>query len=76
MSDNSSAEKGALSDTWPSAKQLLCTFHVLQAEWRWLTSARNEVTKEDRRQYMERFQKVRKLWWYSQDTKNDISTFP
>ncbi|KAH7955399.1 hypothetical protein HPB52_000821 [Rhipicephalus sanguineus] len=57
MSDNSSAEKGALSDTWPSAKQLLCTFHVLQAEWRWLTSARNEVTKEDRRQYMERFQK-------------------
>ncbi|GFQ88865.1 SWIM-type domain-containing protein [Trichonephila clavata] len=36
MSDDSSAEKGALAAVWPEAKQLLCHFHVAQAEWRWL----------------------------------------
>lgn len=29
MTDNSSAEKKALSEVWPSAQQLLCHFHVL-----------------------------------------------
>ncbi|KAL3221122.1 hypothetical protein MRX96_029633 [Rhipicephalus microplus] len=38
MSDNSSAEKAALQQTWPSARQLLCHFHVAQAECRWLTT--------------------------------------
>ncbi|KAL3171479.1 hypothetical protein MRX96_013684 [Rhipicephalus microplus] len=32
MSDNSSAEKAALQQTWPSARHLLCHFHVAQAE--------------------------------------------
>ncbi|GFY78844.1 SWIM-type domain-containing protein [Trichonephila inaurata madagascariensis] len=32
MSDDSSAEKGALAAVWPEAKQLLCHFHVAQAE--------------------------------------------
>uniref|UniRef100_A0A6G5AGM2 Putative mule transposase domain protein n=1 Tax=Rhipicephalus microplus TaxID=6941 RepID=A0A6G5AGM2_RHIMP len=48
MSDNSSAEKAALQQTWPSARQLLCHFHVAQAEWRWLTS-HNSVDKDQRR---------------------------
>ncbi|KAK3922522.1 Ankyrin repeat and sterile alpha motif domain-containing protein 1B, partial [Frankliniella fusca] len=36
MSDNSSAEKGALLSVWPESIQLLCGFHVGQAEWQWL----------------------------------------
>ncbi|CAN8026041.1 unnamed protein product, partial [Ixodes persulcatus] len=36
MTDDSSAEKAALRTTWPESTQLLCHFHVGQAEWRWL----------------------------------------
>ncbi|KAH7965654.1 hypothetical protein HPB49_009334 [Dermacentor silvarum] len=57
ISDNARAEKDALRDVWPSARQLLCQFHVLQAEWRWLKSAHN-IGKEERRQLMAAFQKI------------------
>ncbi|KAF4520715.1 hypothetical protein B566_EDAN004834 [Ephemera danica] len=33
MSDDSAAEKLALAEVWPNAVQLLCQFHVAQAEW-------------------------------------------
>lgn len=56
MSDNSSAEKAALQQTWPSARQLLCHFHVAQAEWRWLTTSHNSVDKDQRRRFMSAFQ--------------------
>ncbi|CAN7949162.1 unnamed protein product, partial [Ixodes hexagonus] len=36
MTDNSAAEKAALQATWPEGTQLLCHFHVAQAEWRWI----------------------------------------
>ncbi|KAL3189141.1 hypothetical protein MRX96_003276 [Rhipicephalus microplus] len=58
MSDNSSAEKAALQQTWPSARQLLCHFHVAQAEWRWLTTSHNSVDKDQRRRFMPAFQLV------------------
>ncbi|XP_049522287.1 uncharacterized protein LOC119449196 [Dermacentor silvarum] len=58
MSDNDRAEKDALRDVWPSARQLLCHFRVLQAEWRWLKSAQNNIGKEERRQLMAAFQKI------------------
>ncbi|KAL3236778.1 hypothetical protein MRX96_022189 [Rhipicephalus microplus] len=58
MSDNSSAEKAALQQTWPSARQLLCNFHVAQAEWRWLTTSHNSVDKDQRRRFMSAFQLV------------------
>ncbi|KAL3183409.1 hypothetical protein MRX96_000367 [Rhipicephalus microplus] len=58
MSDNSSAEKAALQQTWPSARQLLCHFHVEQAEWRWLTTSHNSVDKDQRRRFMSAFQLV------------------
>ncbi|KAM7294546.1 hypothetical protein ISCGN_024052 [Ixodes scapularis] len=58
MTDNSSAEKAAVQETWPTARQLLCHFHVAQAEWRWLTAARNRVDKDQRRQLMSLFQEV------------------
>ncbi|KAH7981277.1 hypothetical protein HPB49_022884 [Dermacentor silvarum] len=58
MTDNSRAEKDALCDVWPSATQLLCIFHVLQAEWRWLLAAHNKIAKDDRRHLMASFQKI------------------
>ncbi|XP_075738848.1 uncharacterized protein LOC119166657 isoform X1 [Rhipicephalus microplus] len=56
MSDNSSAEKAALQQTWPSARQLLCHFHVAQAEWRCLTTSHNSVDKDQRKRFMSAFQ--------------------
>ncbi|XP_042147846.1 uncharacterized protein LOC120841334 [Ixodes scapularis] len=58
MTDNSSAEKAALQETWPTARHLLCHFHVAQAEWRWLTAAHNGVHKDQRRCLMSAFQEV------------------
>lgn len=58
MTDNSTAEKSALLEIWPEAPQLLCHFHVAQAEWRWLTAAHNKVSNEQRRKLMSAFQKV------------------
>ncbi|XP_077556983.1 uncharacterized protein LOC144170840 [Haemaphysalis longicornis] len=58
MTDNSAAEKAALLETWPEARQLLCHFHVAQAEWRWLTLAKHGVAVQERKQLMAAFQKV------------------
>lgn len=58
MTDNASAEKAALRTTWPEAIQLLCHFHVAQAEWRWLFAAVNQVGRDERRDLMSAFQKV------------------
>ena len=45
MSDDCSAQIGAIKEIFPESKVLLCLFHVVQALWRWLQS--NE-TKNDR----------------------------
>ncbi|KAG0417290.1 hypothetical protein HPB47_005735, partial [Ixodes persulcatus] len=37
--------------------QLLCHFHVAQAEWRWLMTAHNNVGRDQRRSLMSAFQK-------------------
>ncbi|XP_049268979.1 uncharacterized protein LOC125757430 [Rhipicephalus sanguineus] len=58
MTDNSAAEKAALQQTWPTVRQLLCHFHVTQAEWRWLTASRNNVEKTQRRQLMNCYMQV------------------
>ncbi|KAH7936586.1 hypothetical protein HPB49_001562 [Dermacentor silvarum] len=55
MTDNSAAEKAALQAVRPQGTQLLCFFHVAQAEWRWLTAARNNIGKEQRRSLMSAF---------------------
>ncbi|GFR33336.1 SWIM-type domain-containing protein [Trichonephila clavata] len=55
MSDDSSAEKGALAAVWPEAKQLLCHFHVAQAEWRWLFSHKM-MEQEEKSTFMKLFQ--------------------
>jgi len=36
MTDDLWAEKNAIKEVWPFSTQLLCLFHFLQAEWRWL----------------------------------------
>lgn len=58
MTDNSAAEKNAIRLVWPYSKQLLCHFHVAQAEWRWLMSSKNKIPVEKRQSYMKKFQKV------------------
>jgi len=58
MTDNSSALKGALGALWASASQLLCHFHVSQAEWRWLLTSKNGVPAPDRKQYLQLFREV------------------
>ncbi|KAL1480483.1 hypothetical protein MTO96_050987 [Rhipicephalus appendiculatus] len=57
-SDNSSAEKATLHQTCTTARQLLCHFHVAQAELRWLTALRNRVDDDKRRQLTSAFQLV------------------
>jgi hypothetical protein len=58
MTDDSAAERAALAEVWPLAVLLLCIFHVLQAEWRWLLS---NTKKEDRQKIMYLFRKVSKM---------------
>lgn len=58
MTDNSSAEKNALRMVWPESRQLLCHFHVAQAEWRWLMSSKNQIPLNERRTYMKHFQQM------------------
>ncbi|XP_025105409.1 uncharacterized protein LOC112570910 [Pomacea canaliculata] len=48
LTDDSSAERQSLQATFPEATLLLCTFHILQATWRFLWEARNNVKKESR----------------------------
>jgi len=59
MTDNSAAEKGALLLVWATARQLLCHFHVGQAEWDWLLTGKNGISSEDRRPLMNKFRDVR-----------------
>lgn len=43
MTDDSRAEQLAVTEIWPDAKQILCTFHVLQAYRRWLSAHLRQV---------------------------------
>lgn len=58
MTDHSTAEKNALKLVWPESRQLLCHFHVAQAEWRWLMSVKNAIPGDIRQTYMKFFKKV------------------
>ncbi|KAE8741649.1 hypothetical protein FOCC_FOCC012852 [Frankliniella occidentalis] len=55
MSDNSSAEKKALKLIWPDSLQLLCGFHVGQAEWEWINT---NISKELKKTLMAAFQEI------------------
>ncbi|KAJ8913145.1 hypothetical protein NQ315_006063, partial [Exocentrus adspersus] len=57
MTDDGTAEKNALKTVWPSSQQLLCHFHVGQAEWRWLHS-NTKIPKNKQQELMLMFKKV------------------
>lgn len=58
MTDDSSAERNALELCWPQGIRLLCTFHVLQAFWRWLYDSKHRINKEDRTIIMEKMKRI------------------
>jgi len=58
MTDDSTPEKAALKAVYPTAGQLLCHFHMAQAEWRWLMSASSGVDRTERQELMKFFRNV------------------
>ncbi|GBB99478.1 hypothetical protein RclHR1_35340001 [Rhizophagus clarus] len=69
LTDDSSAERKALELCWPKGVRLLCTFHVLQAFWRWLHDPKHKIKKEDQAFIMEKMKKIlyerRQFWAHS-----------
>ena len=45
----------ALRKAWPSATQLQCQWHIMQANWRWLCSSDHGVRKEHRQHLLKLF---------------------
>ena len=58
ITDNSSAERDGLKNAWPTATLYLCVFHFLQSMWRWLTSAKNGIHKDDQQHLMSLIRKL------------------
>jgi len=58
MTDDSDAERSALSSSFPLATLLVCKFHVQRAVWRWLWDSEHGIVKEDRRVLMKLFQTI------------------
>jgi len=58
ITDDSAAERSALSTVWPEALQLLCHFHVMQAVWRWLLDSKHKISMDDRKPLMQSFRSV------------------
>ena len=52
ITDDSEAEKNALNNIWPEAKQILCIFHYLQCWWKWLWDNAHGILLEDRQSIM------------------------
>ena len=46
MTDDSEAQRQALTVTWPKSFNLLCVFHVLQSFWIWVIERKNNMRKE------------------------------
>ena len=48
MTDDSTSERNAIGACFPKATLLLCVFHLLQANWRYLWEAKHAIRKEHR----------------------------
>jgi hypothetical protein len=48
MTDDDEALRNALKKVWPNAKTLLCTWHNLQAAFRWLHQSQSNIKLHDR----------------------------
>jgi len=58
LTDQSLAEINAINNVWPKSNTLLCTFHVLQAVWRWLWVSAHKIPIEKRKPLMKLFQNI------------------
>jgi hypothetical protein len=58
LTDDSGAERNALELCWPKGIRLLCTFHILQAFWRWLYDSKHRINKEDRMPIMKKMKEI------------------
>ncbi len=58
MTDDSSMKCNALKLCWSQGIRLLCTFHILQAFWRWLYDSKHCINKEDRTTIMEKMKQI------------------
>lgn len=58
MTDDSIAERKALKACFPKSTLLLCTFHILQAVWRWLWNNSHQIHNNDRKHLINLFRKV------------------
>lgn len=45
ITDDCTAERKAIHSVFPQSSLLLCTFHVLQAVWRWLWDSKHGIEK-------------------------------
>ena len=55
MTDHAVAERNALAEVFPQARRLLCTFHTLQALWRFLWQSSTGCPLKDRKPVMKLF---------------------
>lgn len=58
MTDDSAAERRAVKELWPSCRLLLCSFHVSQSYWRWLSNGTNMIECELKQYHFNLFQKI------------------
>ena len=58
LTDDAEHEVKSLAAAWPSSKHLLCTWHLLNAVWRFLYNAKNKVQKQDRPILLRLFRRV------------------
>lgn len=58
MTDDSSAERNALTKVFPASKLLLCSFHVCQAMWRWLWDTNHGIENMHRKSIMLMFRQI------------------
>lgn len=58
MTDDSLAERNALQTCFPKSTLLLCTFHVLQAVWRWLWDSKHNINIEHRKYLINLLRKI------------------
>ncbi|CAB5377419.1 unnamed protein product [Rhizophagus irregularis] len=70
LTDDSSTERNALELCWPEGIRLLCSFHVLQAFWRWLHNSKHHINKEVRVTIMAKMKEI----LYAQTAGSDMYT--
>ena len=58
MSDDCEAQLQALTAVWPQTQSLLCTWHLLNSNWRWLFNGSHGILKADRPTLLILFRKL------------------